>query len=137
MAVKTTGTIFKVNGTDIGSVMSWGDITFQRGTKDYEPLNSDDVVIAIGRAKAFDMPISVLYNPADTGAQKALKDAVEGGNTVDIDIELSDKGSNNGTTFSWTGAAVSELKITPDQDGDYSASFTLRLPGMPTVTAAS
>jgi len=137
MAVKTTGTIFKVNGTDIGSVMSLGDITFQRGTKDYEPLNTDEVMLAVGRAKAFDMPVSVLYDPSDTGAQKALKDAVEGGNTVSIDIELPDSGGNNGTTFSWSGAVVSELKVTPDQDGDYSASFTLRLPGMPTVTAAS
>lgn len=135
--VNVTGTIFKVGGVDIGDVLSLGDIVFQRGTKDYEPLNTDNVIVATGRAKPFDLAVSVLYDPADAGAQKALGDAVKNDTPVDIDIELPDKGSTNGTTFSWTGAVVSEMKVTPDQDGYYQASFTIRVPGMPTVTAAA
>ncbi len=139
MAVKTLGLIVRINDTDIGRLESFGDIKFSRGTKEYNALNKDEVLIAVGSVQSADFPIKVLMNQQDTGAQKTLRDAINNADTVTFEIELSDKltDTGNGTKFTWNNAVVYEETLTAEDDGFMIATFNLKVPGFPTVTAAA
>jgi len=139
MAIQTTGIIVRVNDTDIGALQALGDIKIARGTKEYSALNTQDVIIAVGRAQVGDLSVKVLLNPDDTGAQKALHDAVLNAGTVKFEVELPNKvtDSGNGTKYTWEGAVVTDETITPDEDGFLLASFILKTPGFPVITAAA
>ncbi len=137
MAIKTTGTIVRVNAKDAGDLQSLGGIKQKRNVKEYEAINTGNIVQAIGNIKTDPIAISVLYDPADASGAKELETAFNTGTTVPFEIELSDKGTTNGTTFSWTGAVISDFEANPEQDGDVLASFTVTLNGAPAVTAAA
>jgi len=136
--ITAKGTIVRINGTDIGSILSIGDFTVERNTKEYQPLNDDSNIIAIGRIKSGSNSIKVLLNPDDTN-QQTLQDAVLNGTTVSFEIELPNKKTDdgNGTKYTWDNVVVSKLQITPEEDGFYTASFDVQLPGAPAITAAS
>ena len=143
MAIKTSGHKVLVNSLDAGDLQSIGSIKQKRNVKEYEAINTGVIVQAIGNVKTDPIAISVLYNPADTAGAGALETAFKDGTTVPFAIELSDKPAGdgtttglNGTTFSWTGAVVSDFEVNQEQDGDVLASFTINLNGAPTVTAA-
>jgi len=139
MGVQTLGTIVRINGTDIGRLEALGDIKFARNTKEYAALNKDELIIAAGKVQAGDFTVKVIMDQADTGAQKALRDAVKNATTVQFEIELNDKPANgtNGTKFTWEGAVVYDETITPEEDGFLVSTFSLKTPGFPTVTAAA
>ena len=139
MAITTKGIIVRINDTDIGALLSLGDIKKSRNTKNYEPLNTDEVIIAVGRAQAGDISLKVKLDPDDTGAQKALSDAVDKGETVKFELELPNKKTDDGhgTKYTWEGCVVSDETITPEEDGFVLASFTVKTPGLPMVTTAS
>ena len=136
--ITTQGTIVRINDNDIGAILSIGDFVVERNTKEYQPLNTGDNIIAIGRIKSGSNTIKVLLNPDDT-VQQTLQDAVLDGVTVDFEIELPNKKTDtgNGTKYTWNGVVVSKLQITPDEDGFYTATFDVVLPGEPTITAAA
>ena len=136
MATTTNGIIVRINDTDIGRLESIGDIKIGRGTKEYAALNRDDVIIAIGRAQSVDLPVGVLMDQADTGAQKALRDAIRNAAPVKFEIEFPD-GQDSGTKLTWSGAVVTEESMKPDEDGFVISTFTVKLPGFPNVTGAS
>ncbi len=139
MSVNVTGTKIRINGTDIGDVLSLGDIKFSRNVKEYSALNSETVTAVAGREQSIDLPLSVVFNPDDSGAQKALHDAVISRDPVKVEIELPNKKTDDGhgTIYTWDAAIVTELTISPEEDGLYKASFTIKCPGFPTETAAS
>jgi len=132
------GTIVRINGIDIGSILSIGDFVVERNTKEYQPLNDDSNIIAIGRIKSGSNSLKVLLNPDDDN-QTTLQNAVLDGVTVSFEIELPNKktDSGNGTKYTWNNVVVSKLQITPEEDGFYTASFDVQLPGAPTITAAA
>jgi hypothetical protein len=136
---KTLGTIIRINDTDIGGVLALGTISLERNTKEYRALNKEEVDIVVGSVKSGSYPIKVKFDPDDTAAQGALKDAVLNAKTVKLEIELADKktDSGNGTKFTWENAAVDKLDIEQDEDGFNIATFNVLTPGLPTITAAS
>ena len=137
MAIKTTGTIVRVNAKDAGDLQSLGGIKQKRNVKEYEAVNTGVIVQAIGNIKTDPIAISVLYNPSDDAGAKELENAFNTGTIIPFEIELSDTLGTNGTTFAWTGAVISDFEANPEQDGDVLASFTVALNGAPTVTAAA
>ncbi len=140
MAIQTLQTRVRINGTDIGRIESLGDIKFARSTKEYAALNVDDLIIAAGKVQAGDLNIKVIMDrSADAGAQQVLRDAVISATPVQFEIELNDKPANgtNGTKFTWEGAVVYDETSTPEEDGFWVSTFSLKTPGFPTVTAAA
>lgn len=143
MGIKTSGHKVRVNSVDSGDLQSIGSIKQKRATKEYEAINTGVVVQSVGKIKTDPIPMSVLYDPASATGAGELESAFNGGTTVPFEIELSDKPAGdglttglNGTTFSWTGAVISDFEINQEDDGDVLASFTVALNGAPTVTAA-
>ena len=137
MAIKTHGTIVRVNSKDAGDLQSLSGIKQNRPVKEYEAINTGVIVQAIGNIKTDPVTMSVLYDPADTAGAKELETAFNAGTTVPFEIELADKGTTNGTKFSWDGAVISSFEAVPEEDGDVLATFTVTLNGAPTVTAAA
>lgn len=136
--ITTQGTIVRINGTDIGTILSIGDFVVERNTKEYQPLNDGENIIAIGRIKSGSNTLKVVLNPDDS-VQQTLQGAVLDGVTVDFEIELPNKKTDdgNGTKYTWSGVVVSKLQHSPEEDGFYTASFDVQLPGAPTITAAA
>ncbi len=137
MAIKTTGTIIRVNAKDAGDLQSFGGIKQNRPVKEYEAINTGVIVQAIGNVKTDPVTMSMLYDPADAAGAKELETAFNAGTTVPFEIELSDTQGTNGTKFAWTGAVVSSFEAVPEEEGDVLATFTVTLNGAPTVTAAA
>jgi len=137
MAINTTGHIVRVNSVDAGDLQSIGNIKQKRAIKDYDAVNNETVVQAIGKIKTDPISISVLYDPASATGAGELEAAFKAGAQVPFEIELSDIGTTNGTKFTWDKASVSDFEINPEEDGFVLASFTVTLPGKPTVTAAA
>lgn len=136
MAIRTAGHKVFVNSKDVGNLLSLGSIKQKRAIKEYEAINTGVIVQAIGNIKTDAISIGVLYNPLDVLGAKALETAFTSGATVPFSIELSDKLITKGTTFSWTGAVISDFEINQEQDGDVLATFSVSLNGAATVTAA-
>jgi len=136
---KTLGTIIRINDTDIGGVLSLGTISLERNTKEYRALNKEEVEIVVGSVKSGSYPIKVMFDPDDTAAQGALKDAFLSANTVKLEIELADKKTDDGhgTQFTWAAAAIDKLDIEQDEDGLNIATFNVLTPGLPVITPAS
>ena len=137
MSIKTKGIIAAANDKEVGCFQSIGDIDLTREAKEYECLSSGDIEIAVGNIKAGDIPVSVKYNPTDSVGASEMETSFKAGNSIPFSVELSDKGTTNGTTFAWTGAIVTSWKITPEQNGFVLATFTIKLNGEPTITAAT
>jgi len=137
MSIQTKGIILKANDKTVGCFQSVGDIDLSRGVKEYECLNNGDIELAVGNIRAGDIPIGVKYDPADAAGAGELEASFKTGIAISFDVELSDIGTTNGTTFSWTGAVVTSWKVTPEQNGFVLATFTVKLNGEPTITAAA
>ena len=137
MSIQTKGIVLKANGKEVGCFQSVGDIDLSREVKEYACLNNGEIELAVGNIKAGDIPIGVKYNPADSAGAGEMEASFKTGVQIPFEVELSDKGTTNGTTFSWTGAVVKSWKVTPEQNGFVLASFTVKLNGEPTITAAA
>ncbi len=139
MPISTTGLIVRVNNKEVGCLQSLGNISMKRNVNEYDCVNTDDVIQAVGKIKTDPIAMSVLFDPADTNGQGALKAAFEGNTPVPFEIELSDKpdGGTNGTKYTWSGAVISELTLEPQKDGYVVANFTATLNGKPTITPAA
>jgi len=139
-SIQTKGIIATVNAKEIGCFQSIGDIDLSREAKEYECVSTGLIEIALGNIKAGDIPVSVKYNPEDVAGAGELESAFFDGTPTPFSVELNNAvtpSTGNGTTFAWTGAGITNLKITPETNGLVLASFTLKLNGAPTVTAAA
>ena len=135
--IRTQGHIVRVNSKVVGEIESIGDISRKRGVKEYKSINSGNITVVEGVATVDPISISVLYDPTDTAGASELEAAFNSGGTVPFEIELSDKGTTNGTTYTWSAAIISEFKQSQEEDGAVLASFTVNVNGLPTVTAAA
>ena len=137
MGIRTVGHIVKANAKDCGTLQSLGDISQKRAVKEYDPINAEDVIQALGKVKTDAIPMSVIYDPADTNGAGELETAFKAATPIPFAIELSDTLGANGTTFTWASALINEFSLAQDADGFVIASFTANLNGAPVVTAAS
>ena len=137
MAIRTAGHKVLVNSKDVGDLQSLGSIKQKRAIKEYEAINTGVIVQAIGNIKTDAISMSVLYNPADILGAGELESAFIAGTTVPFAIELSDTAGVNGTTFTWSGAVISDFEVNQETDGDVLATFSVSLNGAPVVTAAA
>ncbi len=137
MSIQTKGIILSANSKTVGCFQSVGDIDLSRETKEYECLSNGDIELAVGNIKAGDIPIGVKYDPADAAGAGEMESSFISGTAIPFSVELSDKVTTNGTTFSWTGAVVTNWKVSPEQNGFVVATFTVKLNGEPTITAAA
>ena len=140
MSIQTKGIIATANEKEIGCFQSIGDIDLSREPKEYECVSSGDIELAVGNIKAGDVPVGVKYDPADSAGAMEMETSFKSGVAIPFSVELSDivtPTTGNGTTFSWTGAVVTSWKISPEQNGFVLATFTVKLNGEPTVTAAA
>lgn len=135
--IRTQGHIVRVNSKVVGEIESLGDISRKRGVKEYKAINSGNIVVVEGVATVDPITIGVLYDPADSAGAKELETAFLNGGPVPFEIELSDKGTTNGTTYSWSDAVISEFKQSQEEDGAVLATFTVNVNGLPTVTPAA
>ena len=137
MSIKTKGIILSANDKAVGCFQSVGDIDLSRETKEYECLSNGDIELAVGNIKAGDIPIGVKYDPSDSAGAGEMETAFKSGVAIPFTVELSNTGGTNGTTFAWTGAVVTSWKVSPEQNGLVLATFTVKLNGEPTITAAA
>ncbi|MFK5937725.1 MAG: hypothetical protein QM497_04920 [Sulfurimonas sp.] len=137
MGINTKGIILSANSKEVGCFQSVGDIDLSRDTKEYECLNNGDIELAVGNIKAGDIPVGVKYDPADSAGAGEMELSFKDGTAIPFTVELSNKGTTNGTTFAWTGAVVTNWKVSPEQNGFVLATFTIKLNGEPTITAAA
>lgn len=137
MSINTKGIIASANSKELGCFQSIGDIDLSRETKEYECVSSGEVEIAIGNMKTGDIAIGVKYDPTDSAGAKEMETSFLNGTAIPFSVELSDTGTTNGTTFSWTGGVVTSWKVSPEQNGFVLATFTIKLNGEPTITAAA
>ena len=140
MSIQTKGIIATANAKEIGCFQSIGDIDLSRETKEYECLSSGDIELAVGNMKAGDIPIGVKYDPADAAGAMEMETSFKTGVAIPFSVELNNAvtpSTGTGTTFAWTGAVVTSWKISPEQNGLVLATFTLKLNGEPTITAAA
>jgi len=137
MGINTKGIILSANSQEVGCFQSVGDIDLTREVKEYECLNNGNIELAVGNIKAGDIPVGVKYDPSDSAGAGEMETAFKSGAAIPFAVELSDKGTTNGTTFTWSGAVVTSWKVTPEQNGFVIATFTVKLNGEPTITAAA
>jgi hypothetical protein len=137
MGINTKGIILSANSLEVGCFQSVGDIDLTREVKEYECLNNGAIDLAVGNSKAGDIPVGVKYDPADAAGAGEMETAFKSGAAIPFAVELSDKGTTNGTTFTWSGAVVTSWKVSPEQNGFVLATFTVKLNGEPTITAAA
>jgi len=137
MSINTKGIILSANSKEVGCFQSVGDIDLSRETKEYECLSDGAIEIAVGNIKAGDIPIGVKYDPSDAAGAGEMETAFKSGVAIPFNVELSDTLGANGTTFAWTGAVVTSWKVSPEQNGFVIATFTVKLNGEPTITAAA
>lgn len=137
MGIKTLGTIVKANGKEVGVLQSLGNISQKRNVQEYDAINVESVLIAVGSVKTDALTLGVIYDPADAAGAKELEAAFNDGTAIPFSIELSDTAGTNGTTFSWNEAAISDFTLEPQKDGFVLATFSVHLNGKPTVTVAS
>lgn len=140
MSIDTKGHIVSANSKEVGCLQSLGSIKMSRAIKEYECLNTEEVVQALGKVKTAPIAMSVLFDPADANGSGELKTAFDSGTTIPFAIELSDivtPTTGNGTTFTWSGAVISDFEIAQEENGKVLATFTAALNGAPTVTAAA
>jgi len=137
MSINTRGIILSANSKEVGCFQSVGDIDLSREPKEYECVSTGDIEIALGNIKTGDIPVGVKYDPSDSAGAGEMETSFKNGTAIPFEVELSDKVSTNGTTFSWTGAVVTSWKVSPEQNGFVIATFTVKLNGEPTITAAA
>jgi len=137
MSIQTRGIILSANNKAVGCFQSVGDIDLTRETKEYECLNNGDIELAVGNIKAGDIPVGVKYDPADSAGAGEMETAFKSGAAIPFSVELSDTAGTNGTTFAWDGAVITSWKVSPEQNGFVLATFTVKLNGEPTITAAA
>jgi hypothetical protein len=138
--INTRGHIVRANSEDVGCLQSIGNIKQSRGVIEYDCINTNTVIQAVGNVKTAPIALGVLYDPADAAGAKELETAFNDGTTIPFEIELSDivtPTTGNGTTFAWTGAVISDFELEQQKDGKVLATFTVTLNGAPTVTAAA
>ncbi|PHR57286.1 MAG: hypothetical protein COA44_06190 [Arcobacter sp.] len=137
MGIRTVGHKVKANSKDCGTLQSLGEISQKRAVKEYDPINAEDILQALGKIKTDPIAMSVIYDPDDALGVGELEAAFKAATPIPFAIELSDKLITTGTTFTWALALINEFKLTQDADGFVIANFTANLNGAPTVTAAA
>ena len=135
--IRTQGHIVRVNSKVVGEIESLGDLNMKRGVKEYKSINTGNIVVVEGAVSVDPISIGVLYDPSDAAGAKELETAFNSGGSIPFEIELSDKGTTNGTTYTWDAVIISEFKRTPEEDGAILANFTVNVNGTPTVTPAA
>ena len=135
--MKTEGIKVRVNDKEIGCLYSLGDIQLTRETSEKKCLSTGEYITIVNSVKTGNIDMGVTYDPTDTQGAGELEKVFNSGDKCKFEIELSDTAGNNGTTFTWQNAVVTEFSITPDDNGEVGAKFTIAPGGIPTVTAAS
>ncbi len=137
MAIKTEGIIVRANGKTVGCLSAIGAINLSRDKTEKKCLDTGEIRTILDVIKTGDLDIETDYDPTDAAGHDELETVFDAGSEFEFEIELSDKGSSNGTKFTWSKAVVSALEINPDSDGEVGIKFTVAPGGKPTVTAAA
>lgn len=134
--INTAGHIVRVNTKNMGDLESLGSIKMKKAVKEYKAINTGTVIQAVGTPTVEPISLSVLYDPANSAGAGELETAFLTNVPVALEIELSDKGTTNGTTYGWSSVVISDFEVNQEEDGKVLATFTMAVNGMPTVTAA-
>lgn len=131
------GIIVKVGAVSVGELLSLDSIKDKsRAVKKYNPINSDNQIIATGALVQGPMSMTVLYDPSASEGVNALETAIDDDSEVSISMEMNDSLGANGTTITRT-CRVTNFKVVGEEEGKYKADVSFETIGAPVEAAAS
>jgi len=131
------GIIVKVGTTNVGELIGLDSIKDKtRGMKKYNPINSDNQIIATGRLVQGAIGMSVLYDPSASEGINLIEDAIDNDTEISLSIEMNDSLGTNGTTITRT-CKVTTFKVIGEDEGKYLANVEIETIGLPAETAAA
>lgn len=131
------GITVKVGTAVVGELLSLDAlINKSRAVKTYNPINSDNQIVATGRIVQGALSLSLLYDASGTEGVNLLEAAFDDNTQVTMTFEMNDSLGLNGTTITRT-VRVSSFKVVGEEDGKYKADVSIETIGIPTVTAAA
>jgi len=137
MGIKAEGIKVRANGKEVGCLFSLGNIKQSRGKTEKKCMTTGEIITILDTIKTEPINMSVEYDPTDTAGAEEIQTLFGSANVFTFEIELSDTAGNNGTTFSWNKAVVTDSDLNPDSDGEAEITFTVSPGGKPAVTAAA
>lgn len=131
------GIIVKIGAVSVGELLSLDSIKDKtRAVKKYNPINSDNQIIATGSLIQGPQTMDVLYDPSASEGVNALEAAIDADTEASISMELNDSLGLNGTTIT-RNCRVTSFKVIGEEEGKYKATVTFETVGTPTETAAA
>ncbi|MBL4730281.1 MAG: hypothetical protein JKY28_02685 [Sulfurimonas sp.] len=131
------GITVKVGTVSIGELLSLDSVIDKtRAVKKYNPINSDNQIIATGALVQGSMSMSILYDPSAVEGVNALETAIDTDSEVAIVIEMNDSAGANGTTITRT-CRVTAFKVVGEDEGKYKADVSFETVGTPAISAAA
>lgn len=131
------GIILKVGAVSVGELLSIDSVIDKtRAVKKYNPINSDNQIVATGSLVQGAVSMSILYDPSASEGVNALEDAIESDSEVSIVMEMNDSPGANGTRIT-RNCLVTSFKVAGEEEGKFKADVTVETVGTPTVTAAA
>ena len=126
-----------VGAVAVGELLSLDSVVDKtRGVKKYNPINSDNQIIATGSLVQGSMSMSVLYDPSASEGINALETAIDADTAVSIVMEMNDSLGLNGTTIT-RSCLVTAFKVAGEDEGKYKADVSFETVGTPSTVAAA
>ncbi|WP_345993763.1 hypothetical protein [Sulfurimonas sp. HSL-1716] len=130
-------------GADVASAVDVGDLLDLSAVKDksravkrYNPINSDNQIVAAGALVQGAINMTVLYDPSASQGVNLLETAIDDNTEIIVIVEMKDSLGTNGTTITRT-CRVTNFKVVGEQEGKYKAEVTIETVGTPAETAAA
>ena len=134
---ETTPTALLIQAGDlVGCTQSVGSLEETRTVTEYKCMSTDESAKALGSITRGNIEIGLLFDPADTAGQDALKVAFAANTEVTVGIELPNTGGGNGTIFAFNGG-ISGVSIGIVQDEAVTYTVTVEISSDITEIAAA
>lgn len=131
------GIIVKVGTVSVGELLDLSAVKDKsRAVKKYNPINSDNQIIATGALVQGALTMSILYDPSASEGVNLLEAAIDADTEVTVSMEMNDSLGTNGTKITRT-CRVTSFKVVGEQEGKYKADVTIETVGTPTQTEAA
>jgi hypothetical protein len=119
-------------GDQIGCIQSIGDVSETRATTEYSCMTSDEATKSLGSITRAPFDIGLLFNPADTAGQAALKAAFSAKTNFIIGIEFNNADVSVGPTGAsgtiyWFEAGVSGVATSMAKDEAVMYTATIEI----------
>ncbi len=117
-------------GKQVLCPQSLGDLTQTRSVTEYKCLSSNDSLKIMGAISRGNLPIGMLFDPADTDGQEAIVSAFEDNTPLIVGVEFPDvtgTGTGGSGTIKWFQGGVSEEAIPVEMDAAILYNATIEV----------